>query len=178
MRSWVILMAVLVVVVSAEHNVIIEGLQKRPEILDDDDICKGALVPANSIYSGLPMPPPSLVTMSLPFDACATSIAFSGDASVASQFSSYTSEVKDWYTSHRAQLQSALASCTSLASFLTMDIPVCLSSISDLGPTSAANPTLAATPTPSATSNAASRKTGARAGAAAAAGLLGVVAAL
>ncbi|XXG99381.1 hypothetical protein Hte_005718 [Hypoxylon texense] len=175
MRGWVLLTVALAAVVTAGPDAIIE---KRPDVLEDDDICKAALVPANSIYSGLPTPPPSLLTMSLPLDACATSIAFSGDASAASQFSSYTSEVKDWYASHRAQLQSALASCTSLASYLTMDVPVCFSSTGSTSTVaSTAMPT--ATSTPSATSNAAPRETELMwAGAAVAAGFLGIIAAI
>ncbi|KAI6085764.1 infection structure specific protein [Hypoxylon rubiginosum] len=180
MRRWVVLLAALVAAVSAKHDATI---QKRPEEFNNDDVCVGALNVANPIYSGLPTPPPSLLTKSLPFDACATDIAFSGDPSAASQFSSYTSEVKDWYTSHRAELQSALASCTSLASYLTMDIPVCLSSTSagssTTGISTGPGPTSTAIPTSTAPNAAPPRRTDfAYAGAAAAAGFLGIVAVL
>ncbi|KAI0379202.1 hypothetical protein F5Y04DRAFT_259972 [Hypomontagnella monticulosa] len=167
---------------------VIEGRQKLPGITDPQ--CQNAVASAQTIYESLPTPPPALLSMSLPSDPCATSIAFSGDAAAASKFSSYTSKVMDWYTSHSAQLQSVLAPCSSLASVVAQQIPFCTSSMnlsSTAGssatpaPTSATNfPTSTTTDSSStATPNAAARETGSISYAAIAAmGFIGAIAAL
>ncbi|KAI2620733.1 hypothetical protein GGS26DRAFT_307000 [Hypomontagnella submonticulosa] len=175
-----------------ERDIIIEGRQKLPGIPDEQ--CQKAVASAQSIYTSLPTPPPALLSMSLPSDPCATSIAFSGDAAAASKFSSYTSKVMDWYTSHSAQLQSALAPCSSLASFVAQEIPVCTSSVSSSFTTgSGATPTStgsssvspssattgAAGSSSTAAPNAAPRETGfIGAAAVAAMGFVGAIAAL
>ncbi|KAI1370260.1 hypothetical protein F4677DRAFT_438946 [Hypoxylon crocopeplum] len=169
--------------------------EARQQPRDTDEQCQSAAAAASSLYADLPTPPPALLTMSLPSDPCATSVAFSGDASAASQFSTYTSKVLDWYTSHSAQLQSALAPCSSLASYVTAQVPVCTSAgdttstESDVGPISTSSDGGGSSPTsgttdgasssPTETPNVAPRETGlAGIVAIAAAGFMGALAAL
>ncbi|KAI1081690.1 hypothetical protein F5B20DRAFT_588280 [Whalleya microplaca] len=90
-----------------------------------DAQCQSALTEVMPLYSDLPTPPPVLLTMSLPSDPCATPTLTGDDAS---QFNSYTSEVLVWYSSHSAELSSALASCSDLASYAT-NVPVCSSAV-------------------------------------------------
>ncbi|KAI1399068.1 hypothetical protein F4819DRAFT_435559 [Hypoxylon fuscum] len=154
---------------------VIEARQRRPQAFDDQ--CRNALASAQPLYSDLPTPPPSLLSMSLPSDPCATSAAFSGDVSAASQFSSYTAEVMGWFTSHSAQLESALAPCPTLASYITQKVPICTSSAGGSVSTGSttAGPTSTTTGSPLATPNAAARNSQF---VHAAAGLLGAIAVL
>ncbi|KAI2619897.1 infection structure specific protein [Hypoxylon sp. NC1633] len=163
---------------------VVEG---RQQFVITDAQCERALTSAMSVYAGQPTPPPALLSTKLPSDPCAVSIAFSGHPSASSQFSSYTSEVVDWYASHSAQLQSVLAPCSSLASYLTLKVPICTSSaqstsaaVEGTGPTSTAESSGETTTSSSTvTPNAAPRETGlVGIAAVAAAGFLGAVAAL
>ncbi|KAI0011235.1 hypothetical protein F4779DRAFT_234342 [Xylariaceae sp. FL0662B] len=97
-------------------------LEGRQEL---DAQCQSALTQVAPLYSDLPTPPPALLTMSLPSDPCATP-TLTGDA--ASQFSSYTSEALVWYSSHSAELSSALDSCSELASYAA-SVPVCSAAV-------------------------------------------------
>ncbi|KAL7627326.1 hypothetical protein AAE478_001518 [Parahypoxylon ruwenzoriense] len=118
---------VVVVVIAASASASAQGppLAMRQDLTVTDAKCQSALDSAAPIYSDLPTPPPSLLTMSLPSDPCEATPAFSGNSVAASDFSSYTSEVMAWYTSHSAALASALAPCPSLASYVTQGVRIC-----------------------------------------------------
>ncbi|KAK6082589.1 infection structure specific protein [Seiridium cupressi] len=88
-----------------------------------DAACQSAVASVLPLYQEIPTPPEDLQSVTLPADPCETP-SFTG--TLASEYSSYTSEVLDWYTSHSAELLSALASCTELASYAS-EVPVCSS---------------------------------------------------
>lgn len=92
-----------------------------------DDACQTAIANVLPIYSQIPIPPEDLQSATLPSDPCETP-SFTG--TLAAEYSSYTSEVLDWYTSHSADLLSALASCSELAAYAT-GVPVCSSYASE-----------------------------------------------
>ncbi|KAI1491556.1 hypothetical protein F5X96DRAFT_630955 [Biscogniauxia mediterranea] len=201
MLANVVLAAALVSTASAHLPAVAkrEFLQSRQDQDQDiDAACVSAVNAVMPLYDSLPNPPDDLLSVTLPAEPCATP-TFTG--SLASEFSSYTSEVMDWYSSNSAAINSAIASCTSLADY-EFEVPVCSSSgaagasattteaasttatpgSSSSGPTStsgtSSSSSSSSTVTP--TANAAPRETGyvMVAAAAAAAGLMGVVAAL
>ncbi|KAH9908463.1 hypothetical protein F4778DRAFT_348873 [Xylariomycetidae sp. FL2044] len=102
----------------AQRDFIHEIRQDGPEV---NTGCQSALSQILPLYSSLPTPPPAILTAGLPTDPCATP-SLTGDA--AAQYTSYSSEVLSWYTSHSAELQSALAECTQLMDYAT-GVPVC-----------------------------------------------------
>jgi hypothetical protein len=73
------------------------------------------------LYSGIPIPPAELQTVSLPSDPCETP-ALTGD--LADEYTSYTSELLGWYTAHSSELFGALSGCSELSDYAT-DVPVC-----------------------------------------------------
>ncbi|KAI0133005.1 infection structure specific protein [Xylariales sp. AK1849] len=143
-----------------------------------DVACQSAIASVLPIYSELPSAPADLLTATLPSDPCETP-SFTG--SLSSEYSSYTSEVLVWYTSHSDELLSALASCTELSSYASQ-VPVCSSAASGASSVSASATTTSTSSASSGTAtpskNAAPRETGLVAAVVAAAGFIGAVAAL
>ncbi|TGJ85813.1 hypothetical protein E0Z10_g2955 [Xylaria hypoxylon] len=165
--------------------------------LDVDPTCKSALSAIETIYSSVPTPPADLLSVTLPADPCVTP-SFTG--TLESEWSSYTSEALQWYTSHADDFANFLTACSGLVDeSAATNIPVCSSDLTALGSaptiTTPAQTTTDATgsgpasstgasSTPSssptvATPNAAARETGfVVAAAMAAAGFMGAVAVL
>lgn len=190
--------ASLVAVASAQLPPIVrrDFLVQARETATLDDACQTAIASVLPIYSEIPTPPLDLLSATLPADPCETP-SFSG--SLASEYSSYTSEILEWYSSNSAELLSALASCAELSSYAT-EVPVCskdtpyhtsvieatttegsysTGAASGAGKTGAEYSTTAAASSPSRVSTAgAARETGLIAAAIAGAGFLAAVAAL
>ncbi|KAI1635075.1 hypothetical protein F4809DRAFT_473535 [Biscogniauxia mediterranea] len=138
MLANVVLAAALVSAASAHLPAVAkrEFLQNRQD-QDLDETCVSAVTAVMPLYDSLPTPPDDLLSVTMPADPCATP-TFTG--SLASEYSSYTSEVMDWYSSNSAALNDAISSCTNLASYQTA-VPSCSSdaaATTDAGNTTAA----------------------------------------
>ncbi|KAI1339473.1 hypothetical protein F5Y15DRAFT_382660 [Xylariaceae sp. FL0016] len=109
-----------------------EFLDARQDLSDE---CQSAITAVLPLYSSLPTPAADLENLTLDSDPCATPTL---TGSVASDFSSYSSAVLDWYTSNSAELNSALASCSELSAYAS-EVPICSSAIASItsGATSA-----------------------------------------
>lgn len=124
MLANVVLAAALVSTVSAHLPAIAkrEFLENRQE-QDLDESCVSAINDVMPLYESLPIPSDDLLSITLPADPCATPEL---TGSLSSEYSSYTSELMDWYSSNSAALSSAMAECTSLADYES-ELPVCSS---------------------------------------------------
>ncbi|CAK7231260.1 hypothetical protein SEUCBS140593_007866 [Sporothrix eucalyptigena] len=103
------------------HNAIRRDLQARQtdatnSALPSEEAC---LTDLASAYASIPTEPPALVsyieTVSVT-DPC----AFTLPASISSLVESYESELEDWYTSHSAEIASALSECPAYSSYASL----------------------------------------------------------
>ncbi|CAK7214336.1 hypothetical protein SBRCBS47491_002106 [Sporothrix bragantina] len=72
-----------------------------------------------SVYDSMPTEPPALVSYIMTVsvtDPC----AFTLPASISSVVDSYESELEDWYTSHSADIASALSECPAYSSYASL----------------------------------------------------------
>lgn len=122
--------ATLAAVASAQLPALVrrEFLLEARETQSMDPTCQSAIASVLPIYSEIPIPPSDLESITLPSNPCETP---SLTGSLASEYSSYTSEVLAWYSSNSAELLSALASCSQLAAYATA-VPVCSSLASEV----------------------------------------------
>ncbi|KAI3332397.1 hypothetical protein HD806DRAFT_480438 [Xylariaceae sp. AK1471] len=132
MFSKVILAAAAIGAVTAQ----VPAIAKREFIenrQDDglDPACESALSAVMPLYSELPTPPADLLSMTLPADPCVTP-SFTGK--LGEEWSSYTSEALQWYSSHSDELNSIVTACSDIAAQAgaITGVPVCTSGLGGL----------------------------------------------
>ncbi|ORY58120.1 uncharacterized protein BCR38DRAFT_489600 [Pseudomassariella vexata] len=86
-----------------------------------DPVCIDVIASVLPLYNSLPTPPPSLVSATFPSDPCETP-SFTGE--LASDYTSYSSEALEWYSSNSAEIISALSACPAITKDQTI-IPIC-----------------------------------------------------